>query len=380
MKRKIKAVRIKKNNFRRSVNFMKERILLVGVGQAGANIVKGFESKGYLAMYVNTSSHDLSLIDSPYKVHIPGAVGCNKDRQKAINYTVGHYDKIKSMIDSRFSSQDFVFFVFSAGGGTGSGISPIALDVLSNEYTDKDGNETKKFGAMCVLPSIKDESVQEYANGVVAYKELREIELLKNVYLLDNNNAKDKFSINKRFVDLFDRLITVTQADEKGNIDEAELELMLSEKGCVYLSDLQSALKEGGPYHHSGGIQNMDAISNSKKESIFASLKKGCKYVALSINSDINLSRIKEEFGEPVSVFRGHNKDTNFFAVFGMEIETDRVKQIKDAYDAGVSNIGKKENSEGEVDLTIAPLFGSEETKEKKPKKDIKSLFEKYTG
>ena len=63
---------------------MKNKIAFVAVGQAGGNIGRLFEQKGFSVLYVNTSQEDLDTLDhAKFKHHITGGEGCNKDRRKA---------------------------------------------------------------------------------------------------------------------------------------------------------------------------------------------------------------------------------------------------------------------------------------------------------
>lgn len=65
---------------------LKDKVVFVGVGQAGGNIAKEFDSLGYKTFFINTSVEDLKVINVPdeQKYHIPYTSGCAKDRDKAI--------------------------------------------------------------------------------------------------------------------------------------------------------------------------------------------------------------------------------------------------------------------------------------------------------
>ena len=57
---------------------MKNKIAFVAVGQAGGNIGRLFEQKGFSVLYVNTSQEDLDTLDhAKFKHHITGGEGCN---------------------------------------------------------------------------------------------------------------------------------------------------------------------------------------------------------------------------------------------------------------------------------------------------------------
>ena len=88
---------------------MKNKIAFVAVGQAGGNIGRLFEEKGYTVIYINTSQEDLdTLTAAKYKYHIPDGEGCNKDRHKAKQLVVDDFDRIAAEIDSKITQKIFI--------------------------------------------------------------------------------------------------------------------------------------------------------------------------------------------------------------------------------------------------------------------------------
>jgi hypothetical protein len=293
---------------------MKERILFVCVGQAGGNIGQLFNEKGYLTHFVNTSYEDLkslSNVKEQFKFHIPSAQGCNKDRKKALFYAKDYYANITNTIDSMFPTQDIIFFVFSLGGGTGSGISPAILDFMSKK------NPNKNYGAIVILPGT-DESIKAQINALEAYQQLYKINNLKSVFVLDNENG-DRFAINKYFTDMFDKLVNITRPDPKGVIDGAELEQILTCKGNTILGYLDY------PYVYGNKVE--ESIENTK---VFAKHRKGCQYIALSLVQDMKTDNIQEVFGTPLDIYIGYNESRNFIACTGMQLSPDRLQGIAD--------------------------------------------------
>lgn len=188
---------------------MKERILWIGVGQCGGNFTKIFEDNGYFTFNINASYDDLRTLDSKHYFHIVGATGCNKDQQKALEYAQDYYNTIITMINNKFPQQDIIFFVYSSDGGTGGGISPVILDLISQE------NPNKFYGATIILPKISIPSIVSQHNALLSYKHTTEVEGLKTLFVLDNNKRDDIFSINKEFFDLFDSFINITTPMKK---------------------------------------------------------------------------------------------------------------------------------------------------------------------
>ena len=71
---------------------LKNKILFVGIGQCGNNIVSDFEAKGYSAFAINTSELDLKSVTVEHKFIIPGASGCARDRNKALKFLSRNYN------------------------------------------------------------------------------------------------------------------------------------------------------------------------------------------------------------------------------------------------------------------------------------------------
>jgi hypothetical protein len=293
---------------------MKERILFVSVGQAGGNIGNAFYEKGYLAHFINTSYEDLkslTTVKENFKFHVPSAQGCNKDRKKALFYAKDYYSHITNTIDSMFPTQDIVFFIFSLGGGTGSGISPAILDYMCKK------NPNKHYGAIVILPSTT-EPIKAQINALEAYQQLYKISNLKSVFVLDNENG-DRFIINKNFVDMFDKLVNITIPDSRGVIDGAELEQILTCKGNTVMGYLD--------YPYVYGNQLEESIHNTK---VFAKHKKGCQYIALSLTNDYKPNVVEDIFGTPIDTYIGYNDSRTFMTVTGMQLAPDRLQSIAD--------------------------------------------------
>lgn len=152
----------------------------VAIGQAGGNIGQLLEKKGYPVMYLNTSTEDLDTIkDGKYKHHIQNGEGCNKDRNKAKQLIVDDYDAVADMIDNTLKTE-FIFVIFSAGGGTGSGAGPMLVDMLAS-----DG---RSVGIITVIPSAQ-ESIKTQINAYECFKELVAIEDSACCFILDKKRA-----------------------------------------------------------------------------------------------------------------------------------------------------------------------------------------------
>lgn len=340
---------------------IKNRVLFIGVGQSGGNIASELDKRGYLTTYINTSNVDLHTIKSPYKYHVPGATGCNKDRRKALEFAENYYNQMADYIDERFT-QDIVMFCFSLGGGTGSGIGPVMLDVLARKNPDK------HYGAVVVLPSL-NESLQSRVNAMAAYKDLMKVENLRNIYVLDNNNLGNKFEINYKFAEMFDRLIHITNPDHRGIIDIAELETLLKTKGSVYISEVRTTKVIG----------DMDHPTTERKlwepYSIFAKFSRGCRYIAVSMKNDSDMKLFEETLGKPVDIFKGYNDSSDFLAAFGMPMPKERLSELAESINSEKSQLHRERN---EFDMDIPDLDMPTRESKREENFSFDDIFNKY--
>lgn len=317
---------------------MKERMLFVCIGQGGGNIGQLFENKGYNCLFINTAYDDLKTLDGKHKLHITGTFGCNRDRKKALKYLKEGYNAIVNAIESRFPQQDLIYLVFTAGGGTGSGLSPALLQLLARENSDK------TYGAITVLPGMS-ESIKAQMNAIETFKDLSRVDNLRNLIVLDNNNLNDKMvsklDLNERFVSIFNLLMNISIPDERGVIDFSELETLITCKGSMYLS----VTPRGHCIGSQNGHQNIDSekitslsedIINISDTNVFTPFETGtCEYLAISQGGQVDESKMKVEIdelkklvGTPIDTFIGYNDSVNFTIMAGMPHPTQRIRQI----------------------------------------------------
>jgi hypothetical protein len=255
-----------------------------------------------------------------------------------------------------------VFFVLTLGGGTGGGISPVIMDILSSRNLDK------KYGAIIILPANNEPSIKCLNNGLESYKELSAImdENLNSIFILDNNKG-NKFSINQEFVYTFDRLINITIPDERGIIDGAELECLITQKGVSVICDVKEI----------DGKLTID-------ENIFSPFKGQSSYLGISLKDRVNIDLIQARFGTPNDTFIGYNDHANMVIATGLQIDSNRLKEMSEVVKSKQSNRDAFNNKMQEVEIPEIVLpndatFNKKNIRESSPKKiDVDAIFGKY--
>ncbi len=296
---------------------MKKEIGFVAIGQAGGNIGKLFEKMGYTVLYINTSDEDLkTLPDAAHKYHLKGGDGCNKDRTKAKKLLAQNLEKVIKEVSDKVP-QKLVFTIFSAGGGTGSGIGPVLTTVLEQELD-------KIAGAITILPD-ENESVKTHVNAWDCVRELAEIEEIGACFFIDNNSGKGKMKLNDIFAGLLNNFISIPEkkASALGNIDRAEIKEVLSTRGAAIIS------------RTSRQDTTTARVIEHLRKGIFAELDevKAVKYVAvLAAGSQavINLQTLQAEFGTAYDIFQGFEGEQTICCLSGLRFPFSRMEKIKE--------------------------------------------------
>ena len=206
---------------------VKRKCGMLSIGAGGGNVGTSFYLAGYPSLFVNSAR-----LDEKYKYHIPGGEGCNKDRKKSKELFRKDIDNIINEIKEKMPGIEYLFIIGSAGGGTASGVLASMKRIVMNEL------DLKACIIVTILPNTKTESVKALIN---AYETLAEIEQLDEAgmtVILDNDKNSNKMRINEMFFCYLDALLTNSSSSVLGNVDNAEIEEMISTSGMAIISKL----------------------------------------------------------------------------------------------------------------------------------------------
>lgn len=314
---------------------MKEQFGVIGIGACGSNIANLFENKNYSTVYVNSSMEDLNSIKGAHKLHIVGAEGAAKDRKRVLQLAMESFGDIMQKIES-IITQKYVIVTFSAGGGTGSGLSIPILKYLT------------QIGKICipvmVLPDGRS-SAKINENAYNACIELMSIQGLGATFLLDNEKD-DKFSINHKFVCEFDTFVTIKNSSVHGNFDISERKQILSCPGVAVMGKLSRARS------------TTPEIIESLHNGIYAKIEaKSCYYLGvITSNRSLDINSISSELGGCYDTFFGISDATTIVMVSGLQFPKNKILQFKNKFEEAVKNI----NSSNFIqDMTpLEPLKG----------------------
>jgi len=341
---------------------MRSNIGFIAVGQGGGNIGLLFEKLGYTVLFMNTSKEDLStLSEAKHTHHIKNGEGCNKDRDKAKNLIIEDFDGISEQIKQKLK-EEYVYVIFSSGGGTGSGSSPMLMDLLI-QHTDK------KVGAITILPS-RTEPLKAFINAYECFKEIEEIENTCATFVLDNSRG-DKISINKTFVDLFNTFIDIPKHRHvRGNIDMAEMKELLSTRGAAIIGKMGK------------NTSNTPRLIKLFKESVFAAPEadRVIKYIGLSASTKIDLDAVMLETGTCLDVFQGTNQENTIGIFCGLTLPYTALAEMREKVEGDREDVQKSLVATSKTKLTEGINF-LVDTQAKKPiptKSEVSDVFAKY--
>jgi len=340
------------------MNSLVKEVAFIAVGQAGSNIGALFEEAGHTVLYISTSPVDLKALPegTKHKFLIKNAEGSARDRDRAKQAAVEAWDDINEVIAKTIEEQ-IVYMIFSAGGGTGSGASPMLLHHLTSEYPNR------LIGAITILPTLT-ESRRVLFNASECIRELKDIESSAKL-ILDNSKVTDKMQLNTAFVDLFSTYLSLSlHANKHGALDFADLKEPLSYDGCAVITknQRQATTKEV-----------IDTINSN----IFASLEndKIVECILTSVSSNIDAGAIESHIGSPDITFTGFNDKETICFFSGLSYPEKRLKEIGEQIDK--IDASRQEQREKKPTIELAAIKASPEKKRKKPiSKD--DLFARY--
>lgn len=313
-----------------SNNTVKRKCGFLAIGAGGGNVSAPFYLAEYPSLFVNSAKLDLNSlteVDEKYKYHIPGGEGCNKDRRKSKELFRKDIDNIINELKEKLPGIEYLFIVGSAGGGTASGVLASMKRIAMNELG------LKACIIVTILPNTRTESIKALMN---AYETLAEIEQLEDelgaTFILDNDKNANKLRINEMFFCYLDSLLTNASSSVLGNVDNAEIEELLSTPGMAIISKL--------------GKDKSDTqqLINTFQNNIYAPIEtdKVIKYMGL-INSGngkgIQIGDIYNEIGTPLDSFIGYEADATICMLAGLSLPYTKMEEIKQIIDSNKDTI-----------------------------------------
>lgn len=370
-------------------------IAIIGLGGAGNQIADEASKLGFHAGAINFSQSDLDSAESvELKLKLVGSEGVGKNRDEAIRLMENNWELATNFIKDNFShpSIKIIAFAFSTGGGSGSGVSPVLLDILTNEMTDK------TFVAIPIIPD-KSEVLVNQMNCLSTFEQLSSLNIA--VFPIDNEKVKTNYNIvgknklynvaNNSVIELLKKIISYTERSSKnGNIDEKDLIQIFKTKGMGTISEVNVSTFKGEVELSKESVAK--TIQRSWDSSIFAPIEYN-QVVRSGIIFDgqesfmefLDYDLIFKKFnkGMPIDLFEGNYHDKTNVDVLsiltGLSWCTSRLSEIEYIIEE------KRRNAELALDETNNQAYQSNATSlstkirtDSKQKKSVLDILSKY--
>ena len=248
----------------------------------------------------------------------------NKNRKAVLKLAAESIDEILDNITSVLT-QEYIMLLFSTGGGTGSGLGPVIASYLAHIQ--------RKVIIGAILPDDTKESPRTCENAYNTCVDLNNLQNIGAMFLLDNANAQDKFSINNVFAKDIDGLLNLNNCSKFGNIDKSEIKTILSTPGLAIMTR-QSKARSTASFIIDGLINNIYTKVEDKSPIVVG---------VSTTNRSLNFDDLYCEIGYPYDDFRGVSESNTLCIACGYQFPLQRLEILRSKAQKVVINKGSLE-------------------------------------
>jgi len=312
---------------------------ILGVGQAGGNVAEIASTFGFQAALINTNQRD-GLVNKKVerKYFVPGYSGAGQDRTIGIRAVNENFREIIDFVKRSFKDIKLLLVAFSTDGGTGSGMSPLLIDLLIDQLPGV------HVGAIAIVPD-RNVLAGNRINAAECLEELSQIEAISSVFLVDNDQTR-KFnpqsskqqiyvSSNHQAMDAIHKVLEVTQQSSLyGNFDETDLLNILNTRGVTIITsaaitDAKTTTDVSSKVHQSWANSVFCPVESP------GVIRAGLIYQGPeNISKLVNVPSIFETVGEPLELFEGtyitDSDPTVTTILAGMPFPSRRLQALED--------------------------------------------------
>jgi Tubulin/FtsZ family, GTPase domain len=339
----------------------KRKILLIGCGKAGNKLVNEMLKKDarYTGLFVNSAYNDMAKLEKFNEDNaflFSGANGSGRNREVAKQFVK---NQIQSLVDTvaSYPMHDVITIFTSADGGTGSGITPMLIQLLKVTYNAK--KLDKKINLVAVMPNYGIDDKVAFENSISFWNDIMKIkdDCLDDIKLIDNSKGDNFAEINQRVVNELNNAYSMNGESDEGDIDDKDAKVFNTEKGFGLVLNLSDEFKTA-----------KHAIDNAIKNSIFALPNSyECNYLGISVKKDsYNLDDVKSCFDTVYkTTYRTYNNKHNTVVLGGCDIPSEIIEMIKVQLDDINSRVREREtNKKVIIEMSEPSTHGAEKKKE----------------
>ena len=306
------------------VNNMSPRILVVGVGGAGGNIINSMKESGVEGVeFLNVNTDSQQLKHSKVEKTLQLGPSCTMGLGAGADPEMGKKsaDEVAGEIEDYLEGAHMVFLTAGMGGGTGTGATPVVARIAKDLGILTVGVVTKPFEmeGKRKIKRAKDGimELQKYVDNLI---------VIPNQNIFHLAKPQTSFVESLQFADnvLIDGVKSIIDLMVNPGImnhDFADVRAIMSETGKVHLG---TGVSESGENRVMEATEM--AISNPLLEN---NSMKGAKGVLINVTCsddtslhdiDLAINRVQEESDDEANIIWGVQKDENFNGKFKISV------------------------------------------------------------
>jgi cell division GTPase FtsZ len=328
---------------------------ILGVGQAGGNIAEIASTLGFQTALINTNQRD-GLVNTRVekKYFVPGFNGAGQDRSIGLRAVNENYREMIDFVKRSFKDIRLLLVAFSTDGGTGSGMSPLLIDLLLDQLPGI------YVGAIAIVPE-RNVLAGNRINAAQCIEEISKIEAISSVFLVDNDqmrkinpqSSKQQIYLasNHQVMEAINNVLQVTQKSSfYGNFDETDLMNILSTRGVTIISsatitDTKSTADVSSKIHRSWINSIFCPVEST------GVIRAGLIYEGPeNMSKLINVPSIFEKVGEPLQLFEGtyisESDPTIITILAGLPFPTRRLLSLEETLEKNKDRLQNLVNKE----------------------------------
>lgn len=315
----------------------KNKILLLGLGQCGCNLVNDMinKNKRYAGVFINSSLGDLANINNKDEANtfiFNGTDGAGRDRKLAQSFVEKDIMRLSTFL-RKYSHFQVVTVMSSLDGGTGSGSLPYVIKTLRQIFRNQ------AINLVGVLPRL-DEDNLKLQNTLDCLAEIERVMSLVNSIRFINNDTRESYKeINNEAIEELDLSYGITGKHTEDSIDLQDSYNVNTCDGYSFTLNLPDRYKSIS-----------EALQIARENSVFAIPDTfDCTYGAINVKEGIyNRLDLKKSVSADKTVYTTYNDNKmNLIVLGGCDLPSEAIEMIKMELDDRSSNRRKRNVKRG---------------------------------
>ena len=298
----------------------KDKILLIGLGQCGNQLVNEMinKNKRYAGVFINSSLGDLAKINNANSNNtfiFNGTDGAGRNRRLAQTFIQNDIMRLSTFL-LKFSQFKTYVVMSSLDGGSGSGSLPLVVKTLKEKLF-----KNSIVNVVGVLPRLNEDNLK-LQNTLDCLVELEKVlPSINNIRFINNETRKSYAEINSEALSELDMCYGITGKHEEDSIDLQDSYNINTCPGYGFSLVLPDRFRSVD-----------EAIQIAKESSVFALPNSfDCVYGAVNVKENVyNREDLKAMIKADETVYTTYNNNKmNIIAFAGCDMPSESIELIK---------------------------------------------------